>query len=610
MSSSGTAVAPGISFVEYLRELPTERVLERFVSGTSAQRRILSSSALERISRECREPHALVERFEALPDRARELCALAYLFMHSGVDAAEGAGVDDQLLNSFLVHVVRDRDGGLWYRGFAEFEEGLRGVLAPVLSGLTRRQIKRVPAPRQPVQVVNDLVVCTILDTCGDLTVTKTGALAKAAYDRCRALMHCAQPLFKRDMHHTTGLLLEYARARELVANGRMSDDGLREWASMGVAACQQDLQQFCVSRVRQWHWPLAHEAFCVPAEGEAFVAGALGESCQQAVLESLRVGDALGLCGAGKSDGEVVFVARGGADADAADGHDEAAGVTILPDFSGIVPQDASPVALMEFADVGELSSLDQMYHGKVTRQAVADSLHRGAVEAALMERLTRWRAPTNVSTTVREWAREFHRLSLPGERVVLVRDEGLVQQLLSLDSFVEHVSMEQVAAAFRVRPGREREVETLLAGLGFDVRSSMNGRAVAPDGEPEPQTAETGVLADTPRREDPPEVVPEKASKPGAGRRARSNGKYGRELKELPPAEMDHVIDYAIIMGSRIRFEYSGSPGLRGAEYTIVPQSYTAGRDGYVEGEDVRTGTCKKFLRARITAIGVLES
>jgi hypothetical protein len=71
-----------------------------------------------------------------------------------------------------------------------------------------------------------------------------------------------------------------------------------------------------------------------------------------------------------------------------------------------------------------------------------------------------------------------------------------------------------------------------------------------------------------------------------------------------------MDHVIDYAMLMGHRLRLDYEGSPYVKRGEYTMVPDAGSSGPDGVVEGEDVKTGTRKKFLRERIKAIGVLES
>jgi hypothetical protein len=184
------------------------------------------------------------------------------------------------------------------------------------------------------------------------------------------------------------------------------------------------------------------------------------------------------------------------------------------------------------------------------------------------------------------------------------MVSDPAVFQQLSHLDMLRGLIAPIPLAGVLRIKPGHEIEVRQILSSLNFDTRAPLQWPE--DDGAAHEESLADGVE----RTDGDAELVTRELEQTRTVRRGPAIGKYGADLKELPPTEMDHVIDYAIIMGHRLRFDYEGSPWVKRGEYTIVPESFTKGADGSVEGEDVRTGTRKRFLRTRIKAIGVLES
>ena len=84
---------------------------------------------------------------------------------------------------------------------------------------------------------------------------------------------------------------------------------------------------------------------------------------------------------------------------------------------------------------------------------------------------------------------------------------------------------------------------------------------------------------------------------------------GKYSAELKVLDTNEIVHLVEYAQLMGYRIKFEYSGSPGIRKGTYSISGVSLIRGKELAVEGKAGPGTLAKRFLFDRILSVGVEE-
>ncbi len=603
----------GLGFAEYLKELPPARVLERFVLAGQRERRILSAAEIDRICSAFAAGGPLRDTFAELSPEAQVACSLSYLTLPAGLPSAACSSAGQELLDSFLVHVVRDRDGNLMFRGFYEFEPALRAPMVAVLREAAVVAFDAEPQWRQAVHVVNDLTLTVMLASSGVLQTTRAGTLSKASQVAARKLLHCGKSPWKREIHRPIRVLVDVAQRMGFLVRReggyRLDRQRFNDWLNLGADTMYGELVREVTTRERPWHWPLAVSvcALKMTEEGREWVRlDAMGGDVTASLEAGAQTGEALGMLCAQVVDGQLLCAARPDALArrGAAAVVPPREAVTVLPDFSVIIHQECAPTVLRDFCELGELFSLDGVYRGTISRQAIGDSLYDGAGAERIMERLSQWQAPHIVVETVREWVRVFGRVCVPDEGVVLVGDAGVGEQLGALESARGLIEPVAAARAFRIKPGHVEEVRQMLAGLGFDTR--------APRVWVEPPGTVSAVDQLEQERDEQCELVTDTASEAVAvpRRTPGTGGKYGAELKELPQSEMDHVIDYAMLMGHRLRLEYEGSPSLKRGEYTVLPAAFSSGAEGVVEGEDVRTGTRKRFLRERIKAIGVLES
>jgi hypothetical protein len=84
-------------------------------------------------------------------------------------------------------------------------------------------------------------------------------------------------------------------------------------------------------------------------------------------------------------------------------------------------------------------------------------------------------------------------------------------------------------------------------------------------------------------------------------------TQGKYSSRLKALDLTDLMHVIDYALLMGQHLRFEYTGSPYIKKGMYLARPLSYKKGPEPMLEAETAGTKKKKTFLINKIVKIGV---
>jgi hypothetical protein len=160
----------------------------------------------------------------------------------------------------------------------------------------------------------------------------------------------------------------------------------------------------------------------------------------------------------------------------------------------------------------------------------------------------------------------------------------------------------LEQAHTLFLVKKGREKIVRDVLTEMGYDPRVPHPTAPRAETHEKFPQapaaqyvTGRTPVLTFD-------SVKEETTSASGI-----RSGKYSSELKALDSNEMYHVIDYAILMGRKIKIDYSGTPGVRRGVYTVVPESVQRGKDPCLKARVASTGNERQFDVRKISRIGV---
>jgi hypothetical protein len=194
-----------------------------------------------------------------------------------------------------------------------------------------------------------------------------------------------------------------------------------------------------------------------------------------------------------------------------------------------------------------------------------------------------------------VQEWIREFNRLCVTTGAMLLVCDEKVEYQLTAFEPLCGLVEKVPAHAVYRIRPGSEEQVRTVLGSMGFDDR--MPRRDALRQKEPASLPFDTW---------EP--ILTEQAQGTGASLALRGK-KYGAGLKSFDLNETIHIIDYAILTGQELVFEYDGSPYVKKGTYTVQPRSCTKGADPMLEVAE-HNGRSRRFMVRNISAIGVGHS
>lgn len=590
-----------LSFAEYIAGLPHELVFDRFVKDSSSPRRVLSSSKLHEIQRRASEPERVRARFDALDEGERFRCALAFLCGARGIPAEDVSGFDSSLPGSFLVYASKTSKGATVLTGFREFVEPLKERLVEAI--LARTTVEENPASGtylNPRFWLNDLAVVLSAAAQHNLCRTRNGRLTKTTTDMLGKLLHVFGRHYLFDGVAATELLLAFAENEGLIAeydgDYRVDHSKVLRRLSGSPETCGRDLIDFALDSSGSWSGELL-EAL-VEALGDRWVDAAAFPSWFRAREEDLL--STLQLAGrirVGHRDDRLIW-SRSPEDAEGPGAMEAKSGPVIMPDFCAIFPMETAPVEIFRFARVGAPTVLDGVYRGEVRRRLIQESLREGFSEEAILQCLHDWRAPANVVESVREWMREFGRLYVTSETILVSSDEIVTGQVLAhpeLSKLMEPIPAHQV---FRIKRGREQQARDLLTALGFDPRKPQRNRPLK----------KTSVSRRTAAFEEGKPVF-------DFGRPVREEnyrfrgGKYGAGMKALDTSEMIHLVDYAILMGRSLVLGYAGSPAVKRGRYVIRPRECTRGMEPAVDGEVIPDGGRKRFLLKKTEELGVAE-
>jgi hypothetical protein len=241
-------------------------------------------------------------------------------------------------------------------------------------------------------------------------------------------------------------------------------------------------------------------------------------------------------------------------------------------------------------------------VYHGAIEKETLIEAVNAGNSRSRIESFLREWNAPVNVVASVREWIREFDRVSLSTDPVLVCAEAAVADQISACEQLRPWLERIDVAAVFRIRPGGERTVRDIVRKLGFDERMPGHGMCRTDT----TQGADELLAAAEPVRSWTLITDPEAAASQ-AGPAIRGS-KYGAEMKTLELSDVVQVIDYAILTGQRLVLSYEGSPYVRRGTYTVVPIVCGKGVEPMLDAELERTGSRKQFYIKKIAAIGVV--
>jgi hypothetical protein len=626
-----------MNFSDYLMQLPSNLVFEGLIKHSGQPRKILTSSMVREIADQFSSEKNLSDRFSTLSEEAKFLCSLAYLFLNTGLafDKAPLGGLpeedqvpdnllakikdneetdnvlisafNNELIRSFLVHAACDEKGRMYYVGFEEFEPKLRKLLSQTIIKRTQVQAEK-EALYSPIGLfLNDVTVIAALASQEKIKKTKTGALGRSAVQYVNKLLHFTHPPYNEANQNEPAALLplSYAVSRRLLHSKgdgyAVSHARMLAWLSKPLHSQYSDFIEFAYASALLWRKSLLMDMLHKPGKPWLSSQG-FGEKLWIDANASIKMLAYCGLVDFYRSGGSYVFTRSGrsiaGQDAISESLH--ASQILLMPDFSAMIPQEIVPEHLYWFSKLGSLVSFDRVYKGTISRDIINNSLSEGIAGNMLLGWLVKWRAPKNVAETVKEWVREFSRISLEPGPFVVSAEEKVTIQLMSYPPLKDCMEPVRAHTIFRVASGRERQVKEILTAMGFDPRTPAFCNSDYDAIEAESSFEE----ARSPQKMFPVVnfTVPQEPVSINL-----TQGKYSSKLKALDLTDLMHVIDYALLMGQHLRFEYTGSPYIKKGLYLVWPLSYKKGSEPMLEAETAGTRKKKSFLINRIKKIGV---
>ncbi|MDG5814051.1 hypothetical protein QA601_03100 [Chitinispirillales bacterium ANBcel5] len=601
---------PGaVHFVEYVKLLPPKWVFEHFIRESNGSRRILSSSMIEEEAAKFISKAKLTERFEELDEELKLKCALAYLSGGNGINISEYDGIDNPLVQSFLVFGAKDNSGNIRYFGFNEFEPFLRTLLVETFlkAAKTDEQSHLPPIPFW--RPLCDLTAVAGLAFQGQITKTKTGGLSRSALNQLKKITHDKTLSGKSGQGDpsASGFLISFCIKKSFLTDtgdefaldsrcfktwlAKPFKDQLRQmtdYASIYCGAIRVELLKQILTK----------------SDGYWISSSVFSDTNLKFFTEGLKAFQAMGMLETRKSNNEIQFaVINHFNDESEQITHEgfKATPIVIMPDFTTILPQEIHPAHFFQYMQIGKATDFDKVYKGSIDKDVISSAMSKGVESTTIRDWLVEHSAPTNVISTVQEWMREFLRLYVSSNSILVSSEERVTVQISSYEPLRKHLEPVSAHAVFRIHPGSENKVKEILTSLGFDPRMPSEDGVKISCEDHIPEALKESLSIWEPVTEIDQKTEPHKTAMRGT--------KYGEELKELELSEMTHVIDYAILTGQRIIIDYEGSPYIKPNIYTILPLQIQKGTEPIIEAEVPRTRTRKQFYLRKIRKIGVIS-
>ena len=594
-----------ISFAQYVGLLPQEIVINTLAGDKpEVKRNVISSSLINKTISQRTDAQHVCETFKNLPESLQVHIARTYLMGDRGY-ICDDATAGTECVQSFLVYQAGSSSSRRLY-GFPE----LSAALEPLCAALFATQT--VTGPQEGLFSIRQSLCDSIVPLIVLAGVRRTTSTAQTIKRMGKRLLHKliynpAQPVERESIEAWGECVESFCRDEQLIVHGfDTSYDRITDYCNQSetthYAALKKNAHIFAGS------WDLGLLRACTADMQTTWLPVSAFSAKRAQVWDDCIVLAASGCISIAFFDEQwhIRWRTQRQSLPESSGGSTEAP--RLLSNFSVVVSPGVTPATLWQFSCIGHIQSFDKVYKGAVDRVAVCDARAAGVEASTIESLLSRWEAPANVARTVSEWIREFDRLSMITGTVVLSTSAEVSQLLSVAPQLRDMLTPLPAESVFLVAPHAQKEVSEILEKLGFDIR--MASTAVMPDYTTDEQF-EDGFVAEEPVIEFVPTVIfPINGTSPVVKSTAvHRQGKYSAELKVLDTNEIVHLVEYAQLMGYRIKFEYSGSPGIRKGNYSISGVSLIRGKEMGVEGKSGPGTIAKKFLFDKIITVGVEE-
>ena len=250
---------PGsLSFIEYIKKLPPQWIIEHFLKDSKGSRKILSSSMIEDAVRKFSTPDALCKKYLQLPSDLQYRCAQVYLSGDHGVTLKISNPFDDPILLTFLVYAAISNDGTLRIFGFDQFEKHLRSEFIRVLHNTSVVEHTWSPSVTFPWRVLNDIAVIAGLCLQGNITRKRTGGINRASMNLLKKLVSTGVTSNVKKSEYVYSVAIAYLQKKKMVieteTDYRLVLPVFSMWLKEKISDRLHDIESFCFEYCGGWN--------------------------------------------------------------------------------------------------------------------------------------------------------------------------------------------------------------------------------------------------------------------------------------------------------------------------------------------------------------------
>lgn len=267
-----------------------------------------------------------------------------------------------------------------------------------------------------------------------------------------------------------------------------------------------------------------------------------------------------------------------------------------MMPDFSVMIPREIEPLSLYEFLKIGTIESFDMIYHGKINREKIVNSVAGAMQEESVLSILTKWNGAPNLFSTINDWMHGFNKLFIDGSYLAIKEsDADAIVALPEISSLIQEISGYRF---FKIANGKEKLIDSVLKSKNFDTRYAEKEKASI--------HLEDTMCVSIPHEHDYTEVNYDPQMEVLSTPKTQM-GIYSSQLKKVSVGDMGKLVKYASLMDYKLIIEYRDEFNHL-QNIVITPINLAGGKDSFIEASD-SVGSVKKFMLERIEKMGVLS-
>ena len=586
--------------------MPTSTIFKYLGKDMNNERKIISTDLLKKINEKFISEKSVKQRFDHLSFEQKKLCAFTYLFGIKGLKVNEFETRNKDLLVTFLLYSTSNKEGIKFYFGFDKMEEVIYNDIALFLHNITKTGLIGVNVPSfLKTRCLNDFIIILICTLSGLLKKRNDGKLTHGSLIHLSELLHSTTESASlrnktQDNKNVIQLLIDFGITRNIInENDKFfitTHSQINHWLSIPFRERYEDFVSFTCRYNIGWSMKIIKRM--VEIDRDAWFSTSLfPQSDSNELSATLQLIHYIGFIDLFQNDTDLYF--RHCSSLIETITESSMQNIKILPDFSVILPLEVLPESIFSFSHLGTISNLDIVYKGSINREAVNESLTNGIEANILLTFLEQWQSPVNVIETVKEWIREFFRVCLIHDPTVVAFDNKTALQLIEYPMIKDLLVPLKADTVFTIKKGSEKVVRKILLSMGFDPR--------IPAVQNPPEDSFEEFLNKEQNEDEMFQLCMDFDQSPQKVSRPLTSGKYSDELKELEINEIFHVIDYAILMGEKLEFEYIGCEKINKGKYIIAPSKlYTEG-EAKLMGSIISSEEISTFLIKNIKMIGV---